>query len=274
MKLSFITKLVLFLTSGLFFLCAPIVAQNEKAASDMAELAKQSQNPVANMYQLPVSYLGDFNSGVTKSYISTLMLKPVIPVTLSKSLLFIFRAIVPVTFMPSPINKTGLSDIQLQFYLSPASKSKFIWGAGPMISAPSGIPSDMCSGKWTVGPAAVVLFMLKHWVIGVLSTQRWTFAGIGDMPDINQLYIDAFANYNFKHGWALGYTPEIYVNWNEPDDAWNLPVGLNVSKVFKIGKQPLSANLAWYYNVIRPDDYPDMYIKAGLTFLFPTKDHK
>jgi hypothetical protein len=271
MKRSFLTKLFLFLAFGLFFLCAPIVAQNEKAASDMSELAKQSQNPVANMYQLPVSYLGDFNSGVTNSYISTVMLKPVIPVTLSKNLLFIFRAIAPVTFMPAPINKTGLSDIQLQFYLSPASKSKFIWGAGPMISVPSGIPSDMCSGKWTVGPAAAGLFMLKHWVIGVLATQRWTFAGNGSMPDINQLYIDAFANYNFKHGWALGYTPEIYVNWNQPDDAWNLPVGLNVSKVFKIGKQPLSANLAWYYNVIRPADYPDMYIKAGLTFLFPKK---
>ncbi|MCX6276777.1 MAG: hypothetical protein NT004_01605 [Bacteroidetes bacterium] len=271
MKRLCLTKLFLSLTFGLFFFYSPIIAQNEKAASDMSELAKQSQNPVAAMYQLPVSYLGDINSGLTKSYISTVMLKPVIPITLSKSLLFIFRAIVPVTFMPSPINKRGLSDIQLQFYLSPASKSKFIWGAGPMISVPSGIPSDMCSGKWTVGPAAVGLLMLKHWVIGVLATQRWTFAGNGSMPDINQLYIDAFANYNFKHGWALGYTPEIYVNWNEPDDAWNLPVGLNVSKVFKIGKQPLSANLAGYYNVIRPADYADMYIKAGLTFLFPKK---
>ena len=187
MKLSLLTKLFLSLASSLFFICTPVTAQDEKAASDMSELAKQSQNPVANMYQLPVSYLGDFNSGVTKSYISTVMLKPVIPITLSKSLLFIFRAIVPVTFMPTPINKAGLSDIQLQFYLSPVSKSKFIWGAGPMISVPSGIPADMCSGKWTVGPAAAGLFMLKHWVIGVLATQRWTFAGNGSMADINQL---------------------------------------------------------------------------------------
>ena len=271
MKLSFFTKIISPLAFGLFFICAPIIAQNEKAASDMSELAKQSQNPVANMYQLPVSYLGDFNSGVTKSFISTLMLKPVIPIVISEKLLFIFRAIVPVTFMPSPINMTGLSDIQLQFYFSHTNKTKFIWGIGPIVSLPTGIPPDMCSGKWTAGPGGAGLWMLKHWVIGALITQRWSFAGAGDMPDISQLYIDAFANYNFKHGWALGYTPEIYVNWNQPDDAWNLPVGLNVSKVFKIGKQPLSASLAWYYNIIRPDDYPDMYIKAGLTFLFPKK---
>jgi len=246
-------------------------AQDDSKEGEMKELAKQSQNPVANMYQFPLGYVGNFNSGVTKSYISTLSLKPVIPITLSENLLLIFRAIAPITYMPSPINKTGLSDIQLQFYLSPVLKSKFICGLGPMCSLPSGIPSDMSSGKWTAGPAAVGLFILKHWVIGALITQRWSFAGESDKPVINQLYIDAFANYNFKHGWALGYTPEIYVNWNQPDYAWNLPIGLNVSKVFKIGKQPMSANFAYYYNVIRPADYPDMYIKAGLTFLFPKK---
>jgi len=267
MKKSNLRRLLL----NILFPCLMIssgMAQQDKA-SDISELAKQSQNPVANMYSVPVSYLGNFNSGADKLLISTLMLKPVIPVTLSKNLLLIFRAIVPVTYMPSPANKTGLSDIQLQFYLSPNGKSHFIWGLGPMISVPSGIPADMGSGKWTAGPDAVVLFMLKQWVIGALVTQRWTFAGNGSMTDINQLYINAFANYNFKHGWALGYSPEIYVNWNQPDYAWNLPVGLVISKVLKLGKQPLSVSLAGYYNVIRPADYTNMYIKAGITFLFP-----
>lgn len=167
-----IKKMLRWIVLPLFFIpLFGLQAQENKAELDMTELAKQTQNPVANMYQFPFSYLGDFNSGTTKSYISTLMVKPVVPVKLSKSLLFIFRAVIPVTFMPSPINKTGLSDIQLQ------------------------------------------------------------------------LYIDGFINYNFKHGWALGYTPEIYVNWNQGGTNWNLPVGLNISKVFKIGKQPFSANV-------------------------------
>lgn len=247
------------------------IAQEETKESDMSSLAKQSQNPVANMYQLPVSYLGNFNSGPEKSMVSTLALKPVIPITLSSKLLFIARAIVPVSFISSPVNKSGMSDVQLQFYFSPVSKGKFIWGAGPMLTLPTGIPADMCSGKWTAGPAAAALFMLKHVVVGALVTQRWSFAGIGSADKINQLYIDAFINYNFKHGWALGYTPEIYVNWNKPGDAWNLPLGLNVTKVFRIKKQPISVNLAYFYNVIRPKDYTDMYVKAGLTFLFPKK---
>lgn len=246
-------------------------SQEEKPKVDISELAKQSQNPVANMYQVPLSYLGDFNSGKENLYISTLMLKPVIPLSLSPKLLFIFRAIVPVSFIPDPVNKSGLSDIQLQFYLSPVNKSKFIWGAGPMITIPSGLPPEMCSGKWTAGPAAAGLFMLKHIVTGALVTQRWSFAGDGSAADISQLYIDAFFNFNFKHGWALGYTPEIYVNWNQGGTNWNLPVGLNISKVFKIGKQPLSANVSYFYNVVRPENYTDMYVKAGLTVLIPRK---
>ena len=247
----------------------PVCAQDEK--SDISELAKQSQNPVANMYQLPVSWLGDFNSGPGKNTVSTFALKPVIPVTLSPKLLLIARAIVPFTVISAPDADYGLSDVQLQFYFSPVSKGKFIWGAGPMLTVPSGIPHEMCSGKWTAGPAAAGLFMFRHVVVGALVTQRWSFAGIRSADDINQLYIDAFVNYNFKHGWSLGYTPEIYVNWNKPGDAWNLPLGLNVSKVFRIKKQPLSVSLAYFYNVIRPEDYTDMYVKAGLTFLFPKK---
>jgi len=245
------------------------VSQEEDKHNELTELSKQTQNPVANMYQVPLSYMGDFNSGVDKIFVSTLNLKPVMPFNLSKNLLLIFRAIIPVIFMPAPVSKSGLSDIQLQLYLSPKSKSKFIWGIGPLLSVPSGIPADMCSGKWTLGPNAAVLVMLKHVVFGTLVTQRWSFAGDGSMPDVNAMYVNPYVNYNFHKGWALGYSPEFYVDWTEAGSNWNWPVGLVASKVFKIGKQPFSANVSYYYNVIRPENYSDMYVKAGITLLIP-----
>ncbi|MDD4603975.1 MAG: hypothetical protein PHF97_09245 [Bacteroidales bacterium] len=262
---------VLLITSILFFSGFPSMAQEKEENGNLTELSKQTQNPVANMYQVPLSYVGDFNSGPDKLFVSTLNLKPVIPIDLSKSLLFIFRAIIPITFMPAPESKSGLSDIQLQFYLSPKNKSKFIWGVGPLLSMPSGIPADLCSGKWTLGPNAAALVMLKKVVFGALVTQRWTVAGDGSMPEINQLYANPYVNYNFHKGWALGYSPEFYVDWTKATDNWNWPVGLVASKVFRIGKQPFSANLSYYYNVIRPENYTDMYIKAGITLLIPKK---
>jgi len=48
-----------------------------------------------------------------------------------------------------------------------------------------------------------------------------------------------------------------------------VPVGLAGIKAFHIGSQMMSANLGYYFNVIRPSDATDMYIKAGISLLFP-----
>lgn len=122
-KIYFLSSLLAWL---LVFSCQPLISQQVAQKDEISELARQSQNPVANMYQVPLSYLGDINSGSNDLYISTVMLKPVIPISLSPKLLLIFRAIVPVAFIPEPINKSGLTDMQFQFYVSPVSKSKFI----------------------------------------------------------------------------------------------------------------------------------------------------
>jgi len=246
-----------------------LTAQGDKPKIDMTELAKKTQNPVESMIQLPLGYYGNFNWGPEKKFSSTLELKPVVPVKLSRGLNLIFRSIIPVVFMPSPVNKSGLTDIQLQFYFAPSKTKKFIWGIGPMVTFPTGVPYEMCSGKWTAGPIGVGLFMLKKWVVGALVNQRWSFAGDGSRPDVNQLYINAFANFNFKHGWALSYAPEIYANWDQPSaHVWTVPVGLAGIKAFHIGKQMMSANLGYYYNVVCPFDGTEMYIKAAVSLLF------
>lgn len=257
----------------LFFLllsAVPVIGQQEKPKIDMTELAKKTQNPVESMIQIPLNFYGNFNWGPDKKFSSTLELKPVVPVKLTKRLNLIVRVIIPVVFMPEPVRASGLSDIQLQLFFAPSKAKKFIWGVGPMVTFPSGIPYELCSGKWTAGPIVVGLFMTKHVVVGLLANQRWSFAGDGSMPDINQLYMNPFINYNFKNGWALSYAPEIYANWNmSAGQVWTFPVGLAGIKAFHIGKQMMTANLGYYYNVVRPSDATEMFIKAGISLLFP-----
>ena len=248
----------------------PLSAQEAKPKMDMTELAKKTQNPVESMIQIPFAYYGNFNYGPDKQFASTLEIKPVVPVKLSKGLNLILRAIVPVLFLPEPVSKTGLSDVQLQVFFAPSNAKKFIWGLGPMVTFPTGVPYEICSGKWTAGPIGVGLVMLKKWVAGLLINQRWSFAGDGSMPEVNQLYMNAFVNLNFKNGWAVSYAPEIYANWNESaSNVWTVPVGLAGIKAFHIGKQMMSANLGYYFNVVRPENATDMYIKVGVSLLFP-----
>jgi hypothetical protein len=48
-----------------------------------------------------------------------------------------------------------------------------------------------------------------------------------------------------------------------------VPVGGGISKLFRIGPQPVSATAQTYYNVERPDFAPDWQLRIALTFLFP-----
>jgi hypothetical protein len=50
-----------------------------------------------------------------------------------------------------------------------------------------------------------------------------------------------------------------------------VPVGGGFGRIFKIGDQPVSANIAAYYNVVHPTASPNWQLRAELSFLFPEK---
>jgi hypothetical protein len=50
-----------------------------------------------------------------------------------------------------------------------------------------------------------------------------------------------------------------------------VPVGGGFGRIFKIGHQPINANLQAYYNVVTPDDVgANWQLRTTWTFLFPT----
>ena len=49
-----------------------------------------------------------------------------------------------------------------------------------------------------------------------------------------------------------------------------MPIGGGIGRIFKVGHQPINANIAAYYNVVTPDDTgADWQLRAQWTFLFP-----
>jgi hypothetical protein len=65
-------------------------------------------------------------------------------------------------------------------------------------------------------------------------------------------------NYNFKRGLYLTTAPVITADWYASSgDRWTVPIGGGIGKIFRIGKQPMNAQLSGYYNVIRPDSGPE-----------------
>ena len=108
-----------------------------------------------------------------------------------------------------------------------------------------------------------------HWVIGVLVSNVWSVGG-GD-EDINLFTLQPFINYNLDDGWYVVTAPFITANWEAAGDhRWTVPLGGGVGKIFRIGNQPINAQLSLYNNVITPDHYgAEWQVRTQLQFMFP-----
>jgi hypothetical protein len=107
------------------------------------------------------------------------------------------------------------------------------------------------------------------WVFALVANNIWTFNGATGSNATNQMLLNPIIGYHFGNGWALSSSPEITANWIAGGNKWTVPIGGGVSKVIRIGDQPLKLGLFAYYNAIRPTASQDPWqLQATLTFIF------
>jgi hypothetical protein len=245
-------------------------------AQESSDIAKQAQNPIANLISVPIE--NDFNpqTGVNKDDSYVLQMKPVVPFTLSNDWILISRTIIPVIQVPDlapGVNgTTGLGDVQESLFLSPKKAGPVIWGAGPAISFPTATQSILGTKKVSIGPNIVVLRSQGHWLFGTLVQNLWSVAGPSSRPDVNQMVLQPFVNYNLRHGWYLTSSPILTANWEaKPDQRWTVPVGGGVGRIIHIGKQPVNLYTQFFGNAMRPDGTTSWSVRFDMQFLFPKK---
>ena len=243
-------------------------------ADETTELAQAAQNPVANMISLPLQNNTNFGIGPGDDTQNILNIQPVVPIGLGDDWNLITRTIAPVIYQPEIVDGTGsefgLGDINATLFFSPAKPGKLIWGVGPVFSFPTATDDVLGTDKWSAGPSAIALTIQGPWVIGGLVSNLWSFAGDGDRADVNQLLFQYFINYNMADGWYLSSAPIITANWEaDSGNQWTVPFGGGFGKIFKIGKQPMNAQVQAFYNVEAPDNGPDWSLRLQLQFLFP-----
>lgn len=261
---------------GAFFLLMNAALTDAPWAEDKphTDLAKQSQNPVADLISVPFENNSNFTVGTEDAYVNILNIKPVIPIKLTENWNLINRAIIPVIYQderfPGEGDVFGLGDITYQGFISPARPGNLVWGLGPQLQIPTGM-DRLTSDQWALGPSAVGLMMPGNWVFGLLVSNVWNIGGGYDNPpDVSFFSAQYFINYNMKGGWYLTTAPTITANWEaDSDDTWTVPFGGGIGRVFKIGKQPMNAKLAAYWNAEKPRWAADWNVQAQITFLFP-----
>lgn len=261
-------------------------------ANDETELAKQSQNPVANIISLPFENNASFDVGPSGEMMYTTNIKPVYPMPVGKSLNLINRVVAPVIYMegqneveltpdlpidvggslvfPGTDSEFGLGNIQYMAYFSPAKPGKIIWGVGPVLELPTNTDSALGTDTWSAGPAAVVLTMPGNWVVGFLAQHIWDFASDDGEPDINKSTLQPIINYNLDDGWYLSATTTMTADWEaRSGDEWTVPLGGGFGRLIRFGDQPVDLKLMNYWNVEKPEFGADWSMQFTVKFLIP-----
>ena len=248
-------------------------------AQDATKLAQAVQNPVADLISVPFQYNANFEVGVDKDTQHILNIQPVYPIKLNPSWNLITRTIIPVISQPPLVagqgRESGIGDVQLSLFMSPAKSTKLIWGAGVITQLDTATNDVLGLGKWGLGPTAVALKISGPWVAGGLVNNVWSVGGDSSRGDVNQMLFQPFINYNFPQhpGRYLTFSPIVTANWKaDSGNVWIVPLGLGIGQITKFGKLPVNLQASGYYNVERPELTGARWqLRLQMALLFPNK---
>jgi len=252
-----------------------MAAMGNALADDKQTLAKDAQNPIASLISLPLQNNTNFGVGPQDKTQNIFNIQPVYPFSIGENWNLITRAVIPVisqpAFTPDQSREFGLGNTSLTGFFSPKQASAWTWGVGPTFVVPTNTDERLGQDLWSAGASFVALTLPGNWVMGALISNVWSVGGSG--PDENGMLLQPFLNYNIPDGkgWYLSSVPIITANWEAEDssDVWTVPVGGGVGKVFKLGKQPMNAQMQAFYNVVKPEFGANWQLRLQLQFLFP-----
>lgn len=236
------------------------------------ELAKELQNPIANLISVPIQNNWDFGIGAADAMRYTVNIQPVIPFSISEEWNVITRTILPVIYAESPTqggkDRSGLGDTLQSFFLSPKKPvGGWIMGGGPVFLYPSATDDALGSEKWGAGPTAVVLQQKNGWTYGVLANHVWSFAGNDQRSYMSATFLQPFVSYTTKKSTTFGLNTESSYDWH--NSQWTVPINVSISQLIMVENQPVQLSFGTRYYAEKPDGGPEWGLRFTITFLFP-----
>jgi hypothetical protein len=238
----------------------------------LAEIGHKLSNPVSDVWAMYTEFdlgFSDGNVNLGNSKIGGRMIfQPILPFPLAgegaHKWQLISRPTIPVLFsepLPKGLDEYahvgGLGNTQVPIILAPPS-GNWVLGVGPTWLLPTATRSAFGRQQWGVGPAFVAGYKTKQWIGGVFPQYTWAIGGSNaddkhNESSLNMLY---FYFYNLPNAWQIGFNPTVTYNARATSgNRWNVPVGLTVSKMTKIGKRPVKLQFGVEYSVVRQDTF-------------------
>ena len=238
------------------------------------ELAKEVQNPLADLIQVQVGNDFGFGGGTGNRLQYLMTLQPVIPIKLSNDWNLITRSTFNAVSMPDFDSETaritGASDLAMEFYFSPHQSTSVVWGFGPALAVPTASEPSLGTGKWSLGPGFAVIKQTEHWTYGLVANHVWSFAGNQNRENVSSTFIQPALYYTWGSGWTLGVDTETTYDSLAPrGEKWTVPVQIAISKVTNFLGRPVNFSLGIIPYAVAPPGSPSVAINFTVTPLFP-----
>ena len=263
--------LVAVATTALAMLC---VGPSQAAAQSADELAKQTQNPIASLISVPFQGNWDFGLGDRDAIGTLLNVQPVVPFGdqhehergPARHHAADVSATIRVRRRAHQRHGRRPGDGVLLARRRPGASS-----GAPVRSflLPAATDNALGTEKFGIGPLGSRAD--AAWQVDArqrCSTTSGRRAAPTTATDVNQTYLQPFANYNLGGGLAVGVSVEASANWSA-DDTWTAPMLFSVSKVTLLGKRPVNLAMAAGPVLASADAAASWRFRLAATFLFP-----
>jgi hypothetical protein len=241
------------------------------AANEAAELAKKLANPIASLISVPFQNNTFYGMGQYNGTQNIMNFQPVIPIKLNESWNVITRIILPIVAQYNVTgdntSQSGLSDITASAFFSPSKTQNGVtWGVGPAFLIPTATNTYLGTGKFGIGPTAVILKQANGFTYGALMNQIWSVAGSSGDANVSQLFVQPFFTYNWKSGAGIGLVGSITQNWETQKNATTITIPF--TGITKFGKQIIQLAVGPQFPV-SGTPLADFGWRAQLTLIFP-----
>jgi hypothetical protein len=251
----------------------------------LSELGAKLSNPLSDVWALFTEFdlslsRGDLSDHNYKAG-GDMIFQPLMPFQITKDLKMITRPTVPVQFgVPIPAGsksdgsvdfdyKTGIGDISMPLLFAPVPKPGQLLslGFGPTFQFPTHSSTELGTKTWEAGPSLIAVYKTKKITVGALGQYWWSYSEYGkDTPSTSHGNVVYFYYYNLPKAWQVGFNPTVtYNDKASSGNKWNVPVGITVAKMTKVGKLPIKFQLGIEYATVRQDDFgPEWLLKLNV----------
>ena len=229
-------------------------------------LEQAANDPTASLMNVAISdwYTADYHE-LNGENANSVVVRSAIPFTWGEQS-HIFRVTLPYT-TDNLADSEGLQD-SVVFDLLTFGQSWGRWGIGAVGLIPTG-GEKRGEENWGLGPAIGFVTSEAGRLLGVFNQNIFSVEAENDRDEVNVSIIQPIINFSLGNGFSVGGS-DMSFTYDWEGNRWaSLPLGVKLSKLFRLGGVPLQVSGEYEYNFEDSRVAPETIYRLTAKVLFP-----